>query len=88
MAEVSEAARLPWCSFCGVSGAVIGQRLDDTRKWYYFCDGCARHFCVIGGEGVRYGPVGVSWGRYRLDPIWSVSASGAVDCTADDVDME
>ena len=83
IAEVSESAQLPWCSFCGESCACIANRLDDSRKWYYYCYACALKFKMVGGEGVRFGPTGVSWGQYRSDPVCSFSSSGDVDSTAD-----
>ena len=55
-------------------------------KHLYFCEGCAKGFCLLGGQGVRYGPVGRAWGFERYDPIvnWfrnTDSEVGHVDCT-------
>ena len=53
-------------------------------KWSYFCEGCAKGFCLLDGEGVKYGPVGRAWGVDRVDPI--VSWFRYTDCSGNDVD--
>jgi hypothetical protein len=38
-------------------------------KWLWFCEPCSKALCLIGYEGVKYGPVGRQWGYDRFDPM-------------------
>ena len=76
---------MPWCSCCGKEAGPWSLKIQGGRL--YFCEGCAKGFCLIGGEGVRYGPVGTAWGLERSDPLVGWTRNTSADCTdGNDVD--
>ena len=81
---------MPWCSCCGKEALPCSMK-GVWGKWLYFCEGCAKGYCLLDAEGVKYGPVGKAWGLDRSDPIvsWTrnIGCSGNLYCTDGRMDV-
>ena len=77
---------IPWCSTCGKEVALpCSMKVPGCARWWYFCDQCSKDFCLVGGEGVKFGPVCRGWGWDRSDPIAKVNDVACTDINMDDL---
>ena len=82
-------AGMPWCSTCGKEVDITcSMKVSGCAKWWYFCEQCSKDFCLLGGEGVNYGPVCRGWGWDRPDPMAKCSVYYVNDVECTDINMD